>query len=93
MCPLVAWPNTTFSSVTVADGFGGGLLLVVLPAQDHARGVRPVRGNLDGLAAQFLALAREEVNGESQVPGQALPWLSDKSPPRKTAFSQRKPLP
>ena len=61
-----------FQQVTVVDGFGGGFLLGVLPAQGDARGAGLVRGNLDRLAAEFLALARKEVKIDPQVPGEAL---------------------
>jgi hypothetical protein len=52
--------------------FRGGFFLVISPAQgDAGQRRRPVGSNLDAFAAEFLALLREESDGEAGVRGAA----------------------
>src|SRR4051794_39155336 len=45
-------------------------VLLIFPPQSHTWQRRdPVRGNLDGLSAEFLALGREKCHRETQVRG------------------------
>src|ERR1035438_6690344 len=54
--------------VAVSEAKASRLPLFLPPSQDNSRRARSLRANLDGLAAQLLALPRVKSNGDSQIP-------------------------
>ena len=81
MSAVAGLAEGNLEQVTVADDLGDGLLLFVLPAPANPWGAWPVRGNLDRLAAQFLALVRNEAYPESQVVGWRGALANQQQPP------------
>ena len=57
--PVRDFAEHELEGVPAADGLRDRLLAGILPAQDNGGNAGAIRVNLEGLAAQFLTLARE----------------------------------